>query len=1621
MPERDGPGDRYLLQRVLGEGGAGRVWLVEDSLRPGSSLALKEIHADGADGLHHEEELRREFATLARLKHPNLVEVHEFDASPESGLPRFTLEFIEGRSIVDAVAHEGPPLLLDLAAEGLRALAFLHDFGLIHRDLKPGNLLVRDRPKLGCRLVLVDFGLVEPGADEPLEAHRAKGTLPYMAPELFRNERATPRSDLYALGAVLFEAAHGRPPLSPSGPDLTRFVVAVSEGRRARPPLPAGHAPGLDLWIEEMLAPDPALRPATASEALARLNEACGKRFPIETPAGRAARLMSGPPAGREAEIAALRSTLDPASGPRVVWLEGSPGSGKTRILRWLEAEAVLEGWKVVSSDPDLVPSLDGLRAAASRSPVLVTLDDADAAGSPAAEFLDRLARESDRPPLQAVAAIRPGPAAHPVLRKLVADTGTVPTLRRVALRRLDADAIRAMATRAAGGAVSEERVQWILEASEGSSARADSLLISGAWERGGQAGSKEAGDELPVGRLEMLAPPARAWLDALAVLESDAEEGPLLRLCGLDAVEGRAAAEEASAAGLAQRRKGRWHADSRALAERLRARMEPEHRRALHRAAAESVEAAGAEAADPRLLARLWEEAGDRARAASWAERAAARAEEAGDPVAAASLWARALHLLGRERIGRHGLRERQARALADAGLYPAASRAWGAASRLAPTPADRAGALARQAHSLVQAGRFDRALRVAERAAELASATGSTEHLALARKAAGIVLGRLGRETEAIPLLGSALTMIEGRGDLEAEADILQLLATCRVRLGEEGAEADFAEAIGRYRAARRGTGEPGAQELKALLGLGFLKARAGGREEAVPILEGVRDAAAGRGSLGLEEAAIARLAMVAIDAGELDRAIVLAEQAADLALHLGDPNLLLVDQCRLADARIRCGRAGEAVPLLQEALGRPTTRVEPENADYARMLLAYAWMETGATEDGRVRALLEECLARCRGRSKRRPLLMALAIEMERRARPGCQDPFEPASKELDAVVASSSEPLDPEIRIRRSLARAAWRLARGDAEGARGEAEEAVEAARSGGAPAFEARARAALSCALERAGREEEARQALREGRRLLSEAAGRIASEEVRADFLRCPAFAPLAEEAAAVARGADRRLLALYDMIRTLNSETDPEALLEAILDMALGAVGAERGMILLKEDREGTAGEESSVRLARGLETETERDAESYSRSVVAAAGEGRSLLALDAGSDPRFRDLKSVSLYGIRSLMCVPLRSRGRIIGTVYLDCRRGGTLFTPDDLRFVEAFSDHAALALENTRARARLERRNRELLAAADVRTSFASIIGRSAPMQAVFDLIEKVAATDLPVLIQGESGTGKELVARAIHAHGPRRRRTFLTENCAAIPETLLESELFGHVRGAFTGAERSHPGLFEQADGGTLFLDEVGDMSPGMQARLLRVLEEGEVRRVGGEATAHVNVRILAATHRDLASETRSGRFREDLLYRLQVLTVEIPPLRKRPGDVALLAEHFLARIAAERGRPTPPIDDEALAVFERYAWPGNVRELQNALQRLALLAGACPIGLDAIESDPQLRRILLPMTRSREPAFSLRTGEREQILAAIEAARGNRKRAAALLGVSRATLYRKLGRHRI
>jgi transcriptional regulator with PAS, ATPase and Fis domain len=278
------------------------------------------------------------------------------------------------------------------------------------------------------------------------------------------------------------------------------------------------------------------------------------------------------------------------------------------------------------------------------------------------------------------------------------------------------------------------------------------------------------------------------------------------------------------------------------------------------------------------------------------------------------------------------------------------------------------------------------------------------------------------------------------------------------------------------------------------------------------------------------------------------------------------------------------------------------------------------------------------------------------------------------------------------------------------------------------------------------------------------------------------------------------------------------------------------------------------------------------------------------------------------------------------------------------------------------------------------------------------------------------VLIEGESGTGKDVCARAIHAHGPRASHPFLAQNCAAVPEALLESELFGHVRGAFTGADRARVGLFEQAEGGTLFLDEIGDVSPTIQAKLLRVLENREVRPVGGTGTREVDVRIVAATNRDLREDVRAGRFRLDLLHRLRVFPIVIPPLRERRDDVAPLAEHFLARFAHEERRPMAGFAPETLELMEHYPWPGNVRELQNEVRRLVLsVEPGEPIRPDALQ-DAMVRDLTTLAETSAPLEEILRQVETVVIKTRLLRNGFRREATAESLGISRESLWRKL-----
>ncbi len=512
----------------------------------------------------------------------------------------------------------------------------------------------------------------------------------------------------------------------------------------------------------------------------------------------------------------------------------------------------------------------------------------------------------------------------------------------------------------------------------------------------------------------------------------------------------------------------------------------------------------------------------------------------------------------------------------------------------------------------------------------------------------------------------------------------------------------------------------------------------------------------------------------------------------------------------------------------------------------------------------------------------------------------------------------------------------------------------------------------------------------------------------------------------------------APEQLSEVETLLRALSQRERLRPLLDQVLDALVLWTGVERGLLLVRAPG-GRLVPRAARNLARKDIAGPQREL-SYSLAERALA-EGEPIVAVDAAGE--LPDLhESVHALQLRSVLAVPLIARGEALGVVYLDDRVRRGAFGPRELAWVRLVASLAAVAIADARdqlllrrsarrakraeakveimlarSEADLDRAERELARqrhARETRFPYEQIVGQSEPLRAMLRVVDRVTMADVPVMLLGESGSGKELIARAIHDNGPRRDHPFVGENCGAIPETLLESALFGHVRGAFTGASRSRAGLFEVADHGTLFLDEIAEMSLGMQTRLLRVLEEGTFRPLGAERESHVDVRVIAATHRNLRELVQEGKFREDLFYRLDVISVRVPPLRERKGDVPLLARHFIQRHAPEH---VPRISRAAFELLESFAWPGNVRQLENEVRRALVLA-------DDVIQPEHFSAALRDSGEGSKGSYGLNVRmrvdalERELVKSALTRTSGNQTRAAELLGLSRFGLQKMIKR---
>jgi Nif-specific regulatory protein len=494
----------------------------------------------------------------------------------------------------------------------------------------------------------------------------------------------------------------------------------------------------------------------------------------------------------------------------------------------------------------------------------------------------------------------------------------------------------------------------------------------------------------------------------------------------------------------------------------------------------------------------------------------------------------------------------------------------------------------------------------------------------------------------------------------------------------------------------------------------------------------------------------------------------------------------------------------------------------------------------------------------------------------------------------------------------------------------------------------------------------------------------------------------------------------------ALYEVSKTLGSSLDIKDTSQKAFAILHKLLGLNRGTLVLKDFET----EEYSIWAAYGLtKKEIERGRYRVGEGVTGKVLEtGQPMIVPDIGKDPLFlnrtkaREMKRFAV----SFLCVPVQVKGEILGVLSADRIFGDDAGTfEEDIRFLTVLASLIGQATKLARSvdenRRELVKENIQLHEELKGKYRLANVVGGSRKMQEVYETVEKVAPSRSTVLIRGESGTGKELIARALHYNSPRATKAFIRVSCAALPETLLESELFGHERGAFTGAADLRKGRFELADGGTLFLDEIGELSMATQVKLLRVLQERKFERLGGTVTLAVDVRMVTATNRDLERAIKDGQFREDLYYRLNVIPIYLPPLREREADTLLLIEHFLQTSNRDNGK-TVVFSKRALELMTHYNWPGNVRELENCVERLVVLAQKNQVDSDDLPLS--IRSGLEPVQRgqaTRALPEAVRGMEKENILRTLKEHDGVQKRAARALGLTQRQLGYKIKKYGI
>ncbi|HEX2874297.1 MAG TPA: sigma 54-interacting transcriptional regulator [Polyangiaceae bacterium] len=1579
------PGDllqgRYRVGTPLGQGGMGSVFQAREEPE-GLELTVKQLRLDAPDLL---ESFRGEFALLSRVSAPHLLRVVDFGSERLRGEPHhyYVAERVDGVTLGERAQRTAGAELLRAVGDAVLGLSALHEAGIRHGDFTPANVLV-DRSGGG---VLIDLGCARPfGVTEHLA-----GTERYLAPELLEGRAGDARSDLYGVGRTLESLFAGG----------------------ARPPA------AVERLMARLLRTDPAARPLDCAEVLAALGRKARPLGKSWTPA----RLL-----GREAEVARFESWLSALlsgdSGPRVFGLWGGAGMGSSRLLRELtwRAQVRLSVLRGHTEQPvgrllatalglaEVVGTRRGVLAAVSvlaerAEPLLLVVEDAERLPSEEQELLVSLVRSL-------------GPRGN--LALLVSSRAA---FEGDGVSSLECGALPSAAVEAwTSPLLTEKRARELGRQSQGSPRRIEQLLAEqlGALPEAKSAESGKAGKaslgELSAPERETLAliysQTGEVFAHSLGLNWSELD--PLLerRLVERDGEELRlsGAAREAVARGALSAAE---LAKAHLLAAGWFALQEAERgggtraARVIHHlvrggdvARAEALLSAESTAlrGGPRQVGKLLLPLVDASRRSQVLLELAGLLLELGQPRAAVRAAARAA------RHGKGPELRRRAALLASDGLTrlgrPARAELllgglWAAGGQAVSGP-DGAEVLQRLARARLSRGDYAGARDTAERALE----EGPAALVAgLTHETLGVACAYLGDAERAQAELNQALSLLAEQARPRDRSRIQSHRAMVAFRAGRvEPALADYAGALALAE-------EHDLDDLIAtgLLNLGTAEQQAGLWGEALRHYQRGVTFASAASRTSTELTLEFNLANLHAEIGAFER----AEEA--------------LSRLELKSAAAKLSHFAPGIALIRAEIR--LARAEPEAAE--KELLAAERLLQGRAQP---RELFEVRLRR-------------VDVELLR-------DKPQEAERKLKALASSQPDDAAADLSLGLELARA-----RVDAALGRTNALERLESARvraqREGLLALEATLETELSQAAQRLGSVDDARARTERARRLWDRI-GQGLPSGLTSLFWRHARRAPLVEPSRSFATAAEaaaggheaeayRRLLSLN---RRLNSSLSLERVLEYAVQAALDLTEAERAFLLLTSASADGAGLSAEVAVARSTDPALP-EGEGPSQSIVRRTLEREEpILTTDAQGDPRFAGQGSVHALRLKSVLSVPVLSPSGVLGVLYVDCRVQRGRFSEGERALLLAFADQLALAINNARLHQELERKGAELARQKhaveqlsrgqareierlkrevqtqrqnlELRYDYSQIVGRGPAMRAVLERLDRVIDSEASVLVLGESGTGKELVARAIHWNGPRKSGPFLGLNCAALPESLLESELFGHVRGAFTGADRDKQGLLQAAAGGTLFLDELGELSPATQAKLLRVLQEREVRPLGSEKSVPLDVRLLAATHRELDRAMAEGKFREDLYYRIAVVTVQLPPLRERPEDLPVLCEKILQRLGQDAGKQPPQLGQDALRRLSAHPFPGNVRELENVLTRAFVLAPGSK--LRAEDLDLGGRRAPAPRARSRR---DFEADEKDRILAALRAARWNVSVVSRTLGIPRNTLYRKLQRY--